>query len=296
MSSPLSQINLNDLPLIVILGPTASGKTGYAIDLAAKIGGEIICADSRTVYIGMDIGTAKPTLAEQKGVPHWGLNLVEPNQRFSLYDFQSYAVEKIAQIRSRGHVPLLVGGSGLYIDSIIYNYQLQADDVDIEHRQQLEKLSTDELVQIIDEQGGIRPADVHNRRRLIRAIEAGGVNKNDIQMIANTVVIGITTPREQLNQRITDRAKNMFNSGLIDEVSGLLAKYGSVEPLRRNAYGVVANYLDGQYSLDEALEKFITSDRHLVKKQLTWWRSPRRHHDIHWRSLSELLVELPSVK
>ena len=108
-----------NLPLIVILGPTASGKTGYAINLAQRIDGEIVCADSRTVYRGMDVGTAKPTKCEQEMVPHWGLDLAEPNERFTLYDFQQYAYTKIAEIRGRQHVPMLVGGTGLYIDSVI---------------------------------------------------------------------------------------------------------------------------------------------------------------------------------
>ena len=113
-----------DKPLIVILGPTASGKTGYAVRLARLIDGEIICADSRTVYRGMDIGTAKPTAAEQNGVPHWGLDLVEPNQSFNLHDFMVYANSKIGEIRARGHVPMLVGGSCLYINGVIYHYEL----------------------------------------------------------------------------------------------------------------------------------------------------------------------------
>lgn len=295
--SVIGQIDLASLPLIVVLGPTASGKTGYAIELATRIGGEIICADSRTIYRGMDIGTAKPTPAEMKGVPHWGLDLVEPSQRFSLYDYKQYADNKIAEIRSRGHVPMLVGGSGLYIDAIIYDYQLDdGGEIDHDQRHQLELLATDELVRIIEERGLTKPVDPQNRRRLIRAIESGRVNKNDTRLIDNVVVVGISTPRDQLNQRIADRAKIMFDSGLVDEVQGLVAKYGIVEPLRRNAYGVVTDYLDGQYSLEAAIDKFITSDRQLVKKQLTWWRNPRRADDINWHTLAELMTELSSVK
>ena len=111
------------LPLVVIVGPTASGKTGLAIELAEKYNGEIICADSRTIYRGMDIGTAKPTLKERQGVVHWGLDLVEPGEAFSAADFKAYADDKIANIRSREKVPFLVGGTGLYIDAVIFNYQ-----------------------------------------------------------------------------------------------------------------------------------------------------------------------------
>jgi tRNA dimethylallyltransferase len=120
---------MRDLPLIVIVGPTASGKTSLAIDIAKQFGGEIICADSRTVYIGMDIGTAKPSRAEQAMVPHWALDLVEPGQRFTAADFKEYANKKIAEIRSRGNIPMIVGGTGLYVDGVIFDYKF-GDDVE----------------------------------------------------------------------------------------------------------------------------------------------------------------------
>src|SRR5215216_6778680 len=110
-------------PLITIVGPTASGKTSLAVELAEQFGGEIICADSRTVYRGMDIGTAKPSKADQKRVPHWGIDLVDPDQKFSAADFKVYANQKIKEIRARGHIPFLVGGTGLYVDAVIFDYQ-----------------------------------------------------------------------------------------------------------------------------------------------------------------------------
>ena len=115
-------VSVNETPLIVIVGPTASGKTSLAIKLAKKFGGEIICADSRTVYRDMDIGTAKPTLVERQEVAHWGLDLVEPGQLFSAADFKEYATKRIAEIRDRGNIPFLVGGTGLYIDGVIFNF------------------------------------------------------------------------------------------------------------------------------------------------------------------------------
>lgn len=114
-------------PLIVIVGPTASGKTSVAIELAKRLDGEIICADSRTVYKGMDIGTAKPTAEERAIVPHWGLDLVGPNERFTAADFKDYAVQKIAEIRARGHIPFIVGGTGLYIDSVVFDFDFTRD-------------------------------------------------------------------------------------------------------------------------------------------------------------------------
>jgi tRNA dimethylallyltransferase len=132
-----------EAPLVVIVGPTASGKSALAIELAEQFGGEIICADSRTVYKGMDIGTAKPSLEDQARVPHWGLDLVDPNEPFSVADFQTYAFEKIADVRSRGKIPFLVGGSGLYIDAVIFEFKFM--EIDTALRAKLDKMSLEEL-------------------------------------------------------------------------------------------------------------------------------------------------------
>lgn len=281
-----------ELPLIVILGPTASSKTAYAIQLARLIGGEVICADSRTVYRGMDIGTAKPTEPERAGVPHWGLDLIEPDQRYSLYDFQRYAMAKIAEIRQRQHVPLLVGGSGLYINSVIYDYRLAGGDYDPTTRAKLEKLPPDELRRLIVKRGAKLPRDLDNKRRLIRSLETGGVSNNCGYLSRQTVVIGIAVDKEKLSQRISERAEQMLERGLVDETDRLIARYGMVESLRRNAYGVVAKYLTGQIYEAELIEQISTKDRQLVKKQLTWWRNPRWASDIMWRTLPELTDRL----
>ena len=281
-----------ELPLIVILGPTASGKTAYAIRLARLIGGEVICADSRTVYRGMDIGTAKPTEPERVGVPHWGLDLIKPDQRYSLYDFQRYATAKIAEIRQRQHVPLLVGGSGLYINSVIYDYRLAGGDYDPTTRAKLEKLPPDELRRLVIKRGAKLPRDLDNKRRLIRSLERGGVSNNCGHLSSRTIVIGIAVDKEKLSQRISERAERMLERGLIDEAERLIARYGMVEPLRRNAYGVVAKYLTGQIYEAELIEQISTKDRQLAKKQLTWWRNPRWASDIMWRTLPELTDRL----
>ena len=284
------------LPLIVILGPTASGKTGYAIRLAQLIGGEIICADSRTVYRAMDVGTAKPTKREREMVPHWAIDLVEPNQRFTLYDFQRYAQTKIGEIRERGHAPMLVGGSGLYIDSVIYDYQLSHEPgFDMVRRQRLERLSLIELKNYAISQQIELPSDTHNKRRLIRAIEQGGVNKKCSQLIPNTIVIGIATDKETLRQRSTQRSQAMLNDGLINETAELLSKYGTTEPLRRNAYGVVQQYLAGEIGVGELAPSMVRRDMQLVKKQLTWWRNQRRAGDIMWCDLASLNKQLDTM-
>ena len=280
-----------ELPLIVILGPTAGGKTAYAIQLARLIGGEVICADSRTVYRGMDIGTAKPTEPERAGVLHWGLDLIEPDQRYSLYDFQRYAMAKIAEIRQRQHVPLLVGGSGLYINSVIYDYRLAGGDYDPTARAELEKLSPDELRRLAIRRGAKLPRDLDNKR-LVRSLETGGVSNNCGHLGRQTIVIGIAVDKEKISQRISERAEQMLERGLVDETEQLIARYGMVEPLRRNAYGVVAKYLTGQIYEAELIEQISVKDRQLVKKQLTWWRNPRWASDIMWRTLPELTNQL----
>src|SRR5664279_14928 len=140
----------NHLPLVVITGPTASGKTGLAIELAHQFGGEIICADSRTIYRGMDIGTAKPTPVERLLVPHWGLDLVDPGEYFSVADFKKYADQKIIEIRARGRIPFLVGGTGLYIDAVIYDYRF-GPPANADLRSRLEKLTIDELYAYCEE-------------------------------------------------------------------------------------------------------------------------------------------------
>src|SRR5690606_33063041 len=135
---------IDKLPLVVIAGPTASGKTALAIELAERFGGEIICADSRTIYKGMDVGTAKPGVDEQAQIPHWGLDLVEPGDRFTAADFKEYALQKINEIRARGHVPFLVGGTGLYVDAVLFDYQFSAPANEHE-RAKLEQMTIERL-------------------------------------------------------------------------------------------------------------------------------------------------------
>src|ERR1700758_1680789 len=162
-------------PLVVIVGPTASGKTKLAVELAEKFGGEIICADSRTVYRGMNIGTAKPTEEERRRVPHWGLDLVDPDQRFTAADFKSYAEQKISEIRARGRMPFLVGGTGLYIDGVIFDYRFGTAP-DEKLRAQLEKMSLEELHEYCAKNNIMLPENDKNKRYVIRAIEQKSIN------------------------------------------------------------------------------------------------------------------------
>ncbi len=275
-------------PLIVIVGPTASGKTNLAVEIAAKYNGEIICADSRTVYRGMDVGTAKPTAEERKRVAHWGLDLVNPGERFTAAQFKEYAVQKIAEIRGRGHVPFLVGGSGLYCDAVIFDYQFgsQADE---DTRRKLEQLSLQELY-IYCEKNNIKlPENSKNKRYVIRAIEQKSINtKRRTHPIENSFVVGITTDKSILRKRIEQRAEDIFKNGVIHEVKKLADKYGwNHESMTGNIYPLCRAHLSGELSLHEVQEKFIVQDWRLAKRQMTWFR---RNPYIRWLPLNDAKI------
>lgn len=272
-------------PLIVLVGPTASGKTALAIKLAERFGGEVICADSRTVYRGLDIGTAKPTREERARVPHWGLDLVEPGERFTAADFKHYAVAKITEIRARGCVPFLVGGTGLYVDGVVFDYQFGVD-ADNAIRQRLAEMSTDELQEYCIQHNIELPENVTNRRYLVRAVEQRGVNhKSNSEPLVNTFIVGITTNKDILRTRIEHRAEHLFDDGVVDEAIKLGKKYGwESEAMTGNIYPLVRQYLEGELSMQEMQQKFATRDWQLAKRQLTWLR---RNPHIAWKSLED---------
>lgn len=268
------------LPLIVIVGPTASGKTSLAIQLAKKYRGEIICADSRTVYRGMNIGTAKPSLEEQQGVSHWGLDLVDPGDSFSASQFKGYARQKIKEIRSRGNIPFLVGGTGLYIDSVIFDFQFGGKSSK-EKRASLQEMTISELQQYCINHDVALPENSKNKRYLIRAIERAGKKPSGLEVpLSNTIVVGITTGKQLLRQRITDRAKKMFKDGVVEETIGLTNNAGWCnEAMTGNVYPIIKKLIEKEIDEDQAVREFIVSDVNLVKRQLTWFR---RNPFIEW--------------
>lgn len=280
-------------PLIVIVGPTASGKTSLAIKLAEKYNGEIICADSRTVYKDMDIGTAKPSLQEQARVPHWGIDLVEPGERFTAADFKDYANTKINEIRARDHVPFLVGGTGLYIDGVIFDYQFGPDQ-DKNMREELEKRSVAELQEYCIKNNINLPGNSKNKRHLIRTIEQKSINvKRKNEPLSNTIIVGITTNKETLNHRIEKRTEQLFANDVANEASLLGKKYGwQSEAMTANIYPLLHSYLKNELTLDEVKHKFMTLDRQLAKRQLTWLK---RNTYIKWLGLEEAAVYLSRI-
>lgn len=273
------------MPLVVIVGETASGKSGLALQLANKLNGEIVSADSRTIYKGMDIGTAKPSPAEQKQVPHHLLDLVEPNETFNVADFKRAALQVIADIRGRGYLPIMVGGTGLYVDAVIFDYQFRAK-YDRKIRQALEAKSVDELIVLALEQG-IAAGDINkNKRHLIRLLEAGPAPTNDRQtMIDDIILVGLTLPRAQLRRNITLRVEDMFRKGLKHEVAELAERFGwQSEAMSGIGYREFEEYFYGRASLGEVKRQIAQHTLHLAKRQRTWLK---RNRFINWFDSAE---------
>ena len=272
-----------NLPLIVIAGPTASGKTSLAIKLAKQYGGEIICADSRTIYKHMNVGTAKPTMEERCDVPHWGLDLVEPGDPYSAAQFKEYATQKIAEIRKRGHIPFLVGGTGLYIDGIVFDFQF-ANPVNSTTRQQLEKMSISDLHQYCKKNNIQLPENKYNARYVIRTIQRSGRQPTARNIpISDVFVVGIATKTEELRSRIKQRAEQLFSDNVVEEATKLGKKYGwDSEAMTGNIYALTKKYIRGEINNNELKQLFVFSDWHLAKRQMTWLR---RNPYIEWCKL-----------
>ena len=271
------------LPLVVITGPTASGKTSLAIRLAKRYNGEIICADSRTIYRDMDIGTAKPTMAEREVVPHWGLDLVSPGETFSAAQFKEYALQKISEIRSRGCLPFLVGGTGLYIDAVIFNFQFGAPP-DPSLRHELEKRTVAELQYYCYKYNIKLPENNQNKRYLIRAIEQKSKNNRyNFMTRDNSIVVGIATNKEILRTRIMLRSEQLFSNNVVDEAIRLSRKYGwDNEAMTGNVYPLVREFLNKNITESELKRQFVVADWQLAKRQMTWLR---RNPFIMWATL-----------
>lgn len=249
-------------PLIAIVGQTASGKTAAAIELAKRFGGEVICADSRTIYKHMNIGTAKPTTEEQAGIPHYLLDVVEPNQRYTVAEFKLAAEACIADIRNRGKLPIIVGGTGLYIDSVLFDYQFAGLGVE---------------------------RDPINPRHAKLAD-----NSDREQMRDDAIVVGIHVPKDVLEQRIEARIDQMLADGLEAEIRQLAEAYGWDAPgLQAPAYKAFREYIVGAASLDEAKAAFKRNDMQLAKRQYTWFK---RNDRIQWFDDPREIVDFITTK
>ncbi len=271
-------------PVIVIVGPTASGKTSLSIDFAKSVGGEIICADSRTIYRELDIGTAKPSDEERRLVKHWCLDIVNPDQRYSAVQFQVYAKRKIKEIQNRGNVPIVVGGTGLYINSLIYDYKFP--EINPELNDKLSRLSLDQLVEYCDTNNIKLPNNHKNKLHVKNAILRNGLEyrKND-NINKDYVIIGLSTNKSLLRQRINKRVYQMFEDGVLQEASAVAEKYGWDAPgLSGNIYKLAREVLDGSINLYQAIEKASIMDWQLAKRQKTWFK---RDTNIQWLSADD---------
>ncbi|HTE58558.1 MAG TPA: tRNA (adenosine(37)-N6)-dimethylallyltransferase MiaA [Verrucomicrobiae bacterium] len=275
-------------PLVVVVGETASGKTALALELARRFNGEVICADSRTVYKSMDIGTAKPSPQEQSDIKHHLLDIVSPDQSFNAAQFKQRALDAINDIADRGKVSIMVGGTGLYIDAVIFDFQFRqpADPV---IRQELSQLSVEELQDRLRQAGIDLPNNPQNPRHLIRALETGGASDSKSPLRANTLVIGLQVDPAVLTKRIQDRVEAMVRAGFVDELEYISSTYGWGAPgLQAPGYKAFRGYVDGTISLEQAKALFVQNDLHLAKRQRTWFR---RNNSIHWVSDTKEAVD-----
>jgi len=277
-------------PLIVIVGETASGKSALAMELAERLDGELICADSWTVYRGFDIGTAKPTAADRAAVPHHLLDVADPAEGFSAVVFQKLALAAIADITSRGKLPIMVGGTGLYIDSVLFDYGFLPPS-DPALRDELNSLSLEQLHARASELGlDTAGIDLRNKRRVIRLIENNGLRPTKRPMRGNTLVLGMRVEREVLGERIAARVDAMLAAGLEAEVRTLADRYGwDVEPIKGIGYKEFREYVSGTQTIAEVRERIIKGTMDLAKRQRTWFK---RNSSIQWVNDRSKVVDI----
>lgn len=269
--------------VIAIAGPTASGKTKMAIDLAKQINGEVISADSRYVYKGFNIASAKPTLEEQDGVPHHLIDIVEPEVDYSVADFYDDAREKIYEIINRGKTPIVAGGTGLYFRVLLETYDLPRVEANPELRAELDLREKDDLLKelkLLDPNGYEKVKDA-NKRRIVRALEVTKILGKPFSEASTEKEpefdvewkMPIIESREVLYDRINRRVDIMLEQGIIEETKSLLEKHGRIKNFVDTiGYKEILTYLDQQATLEEALEKLKQHSRNYAKRQLTWFR------------------------
>ena len=279
--------------VIVICGPTASGKTALSIELAKKINGEIVSCDSMQIYKDMNIGTAKPDEEEKQGIKHYLMDFVSPDQRYSVADFKNDAINAIKEILHKGKVPIVVGGTGLYVDSLIYGIEYSEIKVDEEYRKQLEeRIEKEGLEKLYEEAKKIDPIAIekissNDKKRIMRILEiykATGKTKTEQEIESRKKeleydykVFAINMDREKLYERINKRVDIMIEKGLVQEVENLLKKYKTFPTAMQGlGYKEVVKYLDNEYSKEEMIDIIKQESRRYAKRQLTWFRKNKQ--------------------
>jgi tRNA dimethylallyltransferase len=277
--------------LVVITGTTACGKSDLAVELAKRFGAEVVSADSRQVFRGLDLGSGKITTEEMQGIPHHLLDVAEPGEYFSLSDFQKLAYEAIDGVFERGGRPFLVGGTGLYINAVVDGYNLHESRPDPMLRREVEEKSLEELIGVLREKdpGALERVDIRNKRRVERAVEkalAGRTGEKPSEPRYESLVLGVTFDRAVVYERIEVRLDRRMEQGMIDEVKDLRASGVSDEFLYKLGleYRYILMYLRGEFDCFEAFrDKLFMEIRHLAKEQMTWFR---KRSDIHWLDMN----------
>ena len=265
--------------LVVIVGETASGKTALAIELAQRFNGEIISADSRTLYKGMDIATAKPSAEERAAVPHHLIDVSTPDKPLTAADVKRLINQAIDDISSRGKLAFLVGGTGLYIDAVLYDFEFNNSGGQ-SRREELNQKTLAELQTILTERGIALPENAANKRHLVRQIETEGLVGKRSELRPNTLILGLQLDRELLKSRVKQRIDIMFASGAIDEARRLKRQYPSeLDTLKTPGYKALWRLLDGSINEAEAKAEFAKADLQLAKRQRTWFK---RNKSIQW--------------
>lgn len=292
-------------PLLAILGPTASGKSDLALALARRLPVEILVADSRQVYRGMDIGTAKPDATARAWVPHHLVDLAEPDEPFTVAGWVERARELVPAIAARGNLPMVVGGTGLYISALLDGHNYAAQPWSPELRGRLtDALQAEGIDALIDRLRRIDPEtaeriDLRNPRRVVRALEraeagGGGAAARAEPYPGRVVLIGLSRPREVLYRRIGERVERLFAAGLLTEVARLISGgYGpELRPMTGHGYAEVARHLAGEWTLDQAIDVTARRTRQYAKRQLTWFRRDPR---ITWLPAGTRPADDPSL-
>lgn len=284
------------MKVIAIVGPTAVGKTSLSIDLAKRFDGEIISGDSMQVYRGLDIGTAKVTLEEQAGVLHHLIDVRDIDQSYSAADFQQAAREVIQEITDRGKVPIVVGGTGLYIQSLLWDYKLgsEGERTDESLREKYEAIAeaegNEDLWKLLQAKDPLAAEKIHynNRKKMIRALEVFELTGHSIlepkeqpKELYDSFLIGLNTERTRLYRRINERVDLMVEQGVLEEARQL-AKTPEVQAAQGIGYKEFFPYFSGECSLDSAIEEVKLHSRRYAKRQLTWFRN---RMSVHWYDL-----------
>lgn len=272
--------------VLVIVGPTAVGKTALSVELAKKFNGEIISGDSLQIYKKLDIGTAKISTSEMSGIPHHLIDVIEPTDNYSVADFQKAGRQLITEITERGHLPIIAGGTGLYIQSLLYDYQLGAkeevvSDVRKKYEELAGKIGKKQLWEYLKEKDPLAAEKIHwnNQRKVIRALEVFEVTgysimtpKEKPQCLYEYCMIGLDTDRKLLYQRIDQRVDQMIAAGLVDEAR-FVYSLGEIQASQGIGYKELYPYFKGEITLEEAVEQIKQNSRRYAKRQLTWFRN-----------------------